>query len=312
MNIKTDPDTVKEKPLPGRNAADTFAGAVGNFSIKTFVEKDTVLRNEENSLVIDINGAGNFQKISAPVVNWPQAIEAFDPSLTDTLDKQQSPLTGQRRFKYIFLSNKPGVYTIPATSFVFFDLKTRTYKKVSTKPHTIFVSFKNKKEKGFIVEPISTTSNNKLALWVSVVSPLLLITGIVLWFINKETNARREAEQKEKMNESSTQLISIEELLNPATMALDDDDKIFFKNLNQSIWNYFNQRFQLSGSQMNKTELTKILIAKGIKPVKVDELIKLIHQCENGIYADAEIDLNKKELFESTKQILKEIEVRFG
>src|SRR5689334_2101285 len=33
INIKTDPVTVKVRPLPVKNATDTFAGAVGNFSI---------------------------------------------------------------------------------------------------------------------------------------------------------------------------------------------------------------------------------------------------------------------------------------
>ena len=41
INIKTNPVSVKVRPLPVKNAADTFAGAVGNFSIKAFLEKDS-------------------------------------------------------------------------------------------------------------------------------------------------------------------------------------------------------------------------------------------------------------------------------
>jgi hypothetical protein len=308
MNIKTDPVAVKVKSLPVRNTPDTFAGAVGNFSLKAFVEKDTVLRNEENSLVIEISGSGNFQKVSAPVINWPQGIETFEPSIIDTLDKQQVPLTGQRRFKYAFLSNKPGRYTIPAISFSFFDLKTRTYENISTKPKTILVSSKTKENKGLIVKQISAISNNKLTLWLIVISLLVLIGGIFLWITAKKTKAKKEAEVRAKLNEKSYQYVSIEELLAPVEADLAGNDQTFLKDINHAIWNYFNQRLRLSGSQMNKTELAKILIAKGIKKARADELIRFIHESESGIYTNAEIDVNKKELFESLKQILNEIE----
>jgi hypothetical protein len=311
MNIKTNPVIIKVKPLPGRNAADTFAGAIGNFSINAFVEKDTILRNEENSLNIEINGAGNFQSISAPFVKWPQAIEAFEPSITDTLDKQLVPLTGQRRFNYIFLSDKPGKYTIPAISFSFFNLKTKTYKNVSTKPLTIFVSSKNKQDNILVVEPMPTSSKNKTTWWFSAVSLLILLAGIFLWLKNKQASAKKEAKQKEKTNENLHQLISIEELLKPVELVINNDGKIFYNELNHAIWNYFNQCFQLSGSEMNKTALAKILIVKGINPGKTDELVRIIHQCESGIYTNAEIDLNRKELLRNTKQILKEIEGGF-
>jgi hypothetical protein len=311
MNVKTDPVNVKVKSLPVRNTTDPFAGAVGNFSIKALVEKDTILKNEENSLVIDINGAGNFQKISAPVVNWPQAIEAFDPSIIDNLDKQQVPLTGQRKFKYIFLSNKPGWYTIPAISFSFFDLKTKTYKNVSTRPHAIFVSSKSKKDRSLLAAPISTISNSRPALWFSVVSLLVLISGLLTWFITKKEKTRAKVEQKEKTNEELSQLIVIDDLLKPAESALTGNDKIFFKTLNQAVWNYFSQRFQLSGSQMNKSDLANVLTAKGIKSSTADEMIKLMQESESGVYIDVEIGLNKRELFENTKQILKEIEAGF-
>src|SRR5947208_16641265 len=85
-----------------------------------FFEKDSVLKNEEDSLIIEINGAGNFQRVSPPTINWPKNIEWFEPSVSDTLNKHEVPLTGKRRFRYIFLSNKAGHYIIPPVSFSFF------------------------------------------------------------------------------------------------------------------------------------------------------------------------------------------------
>ena len=146
MNIKTDPVVVHVKPLPAKSPADTFAGAVGNFSINAFIEKDSILKNEENSLTVVVKGSGNFQRVNAPAINWPQEFETFDVLVTDTLNKAWVPLTGQRSFKYVFVGDKPGWHTIPAISFSFFNLKSKTYKTVSTKPLTIFISSKSKTE----------------------------------------------------------------------------------------------------------------------------------------------------------------------
>ncbi len=55
MNIKSNRAVVTVKPLPAKNMLDTFAGAVGNFSITAAVEKDSLLKNEEGLLTVDIN-----------------------------------------------------------------------------------------------------------------------------------------------------------------------------------------------------------------------------------------------------------------
>ncbi|HMG66250.1 MAG TPA: BatD family protein, partial [Chitinophagaceae bacterium] len=112
MNIKSHPLVISVKPLPLKNQADSFAGAVGDFAIKAFVEKDSLSKNEEGSLTIGINGSGNFQRVSAPIINWPAAMEVFEPSIKDTFNKQVVPIAGERNFKYFFVSDKPGNYSI--------------------------------------------------------------------------------------------------------------------------------------------------------------------------------------------------------
>src|SRR5262249_27410439 len=96
MNIKSAAVVINVKQLPAKNSLDTFAGAVGNFSINAFVAKDSLLKNEEDSLILEISGAGNFQRVNAPIVTWPENFETFEPSVKDNFDKTQVPLAGQR------------------------------------------------------------------------------------------------------------------------------------------------------------------------------------------------------------------------
>ena len=304
MNIRSHPVVITVKPLPAKNMLDTFAGAVGNFSIAAAVEKDSLLKNEEGLLTVNINGAGNFQRVNAPVIHWPKNIEVFEPSVKDTFDKQQVPLKGQRSFKYIFVTDRPSFYTIPSVSFYFFDLKAKTYKTVSTKPLSIFISSKSKKNKPAITLITASKSNDRSYLWLTAAGLLTLIVAIFLWTRNKRIMAK--AEEQRKMYRAANSYISVEEILVPPSMVISKDDKIFFEELNHAIWNYLANR--LPYFQRNKIELANILSQKGVRQGLIDKLIEIIHHCEAGLYTKAEMSLDKTELFQTTQRTLKAIE----
>jgi hypothetical protein len=305
MNIKSNRTVVTVKPLPAKNMRDTFAGAVGNLSISAFVEKDSLLKNEEGLLTVDINGAGNFQRVNAPVIDWPQNIEVFDPSVKDTFNKQQVPLKGQRDFKYIFVTDKPGYYTIPSIPFSFFDLKTKTYKTVSTKPISIFISSKSKKTKPAIAPLITPGSKDRSYLWFIGAGTLILATLIFLFLKNKRNTAR--SEEKDKIYAASNSPVSIEEILMPAGLII-DNDKIFHAELKLAIWNYFHDRLLYPDTQISKTQLANILVQKGIEQRLVNTLIEIIDQCEAGAYTNAEMNRGKNELFQTARQTLTDMD----
>ncbi len=306
LNIKTKPVTVEVKPLPVKNAADTFAGAVGHFSIKAFVEKDSVSKNQEDSLIVAISGVGNFQRVGSPVINWPKDIEFFEPSVTDTLNKQQVPLTGERRFRYIFLSSKPGHYTIPPISFSFFDLGTKSYKTVLSKTLTVFVTQKIKKEQAPVL-PVALDQRNELNWWwiVAGLTPLVIVIFIL---IRRRQIIADRYEALEKLNVPLNVPVTVDEILLPVGSVLNKENKIFCKQLVRSIWDYFQERLPDSNIDMSKLDLAAILNRKAVKPEIIGRLMTIIHQCETGVYTNAEMDLNKSEMLENTTAILKSID----
>jgi hypothetical protein len=305
VNIKTDPVTVKVRPLPVKNAADTFAGAVGNFSIQAFLEEDSVSKNEENSLIITISGVGNFQRVASPAINWPKDIEFFEPTVKDALNKQQVSLTGERRFRYIFLSNKPGQYTISPISFSFFDLGTRSYRTVLSKSLTVFVKEKIKKEQPPVI-PVALDQGNELKWWWIAAGLVTLV--IAIFILIRRQNIANRYEELTKLEVPSNVRLTVEEILMPVSSALNKENKIFYKELNRSIWNYFQDRLPGSRTNMNKSELAVILDRNDVKPELINGLITIIHQCETGAYANAEMNVNKSELFENVTTILNSID----
>ena len=310
MNIKSHPLVISVKPLPLKNQADSFAGAVGDFAIKAFVEKDSLSKNEEGSLTIGINGSGNFQRVSAPIINWPAAMEVFEPSIKDTFNKQVVPIAGERNFKYFFVSDKPGNYSIPPVSFSFFDLRTRTYKKVSTKPIAITISSKTKNDKPVKVAGPPKRSGSSPG-WLLIASGFFVLgTTIFLWARNKRIKTRSELQKK--VNEPIRPVLPLQDLLIPARLTLKSPGKIFYEELDRCIWNYLYDRLQVYNTQLIRRDLANILVSKGMSNDPANKLIEIIHQCETGIYTNVELNLSKSGLLESTQQILEVIERSIG
>jgi len=94
----------------------------------------------------------------------------------------------------------------------------------------------------------------------------------------------------------------------PVSSALNKEDKIFYKELNRSIWNYFQDRLPGSAMNVNKSELAAILDRKGVKPELINKLMTIIHQCETGTYTNAEMNVDKSELVENMNVILTSID----
>ena len=115
-------------------------------------------------------------------------------------------------------------------------------------------------------------------------------------------------EELKKLEVPSNVSVAVEEILKAVSSALNKQDKIFFRELDRAVWNYFRDRLPDFRSNMGKSELAAVLDRKGVKPELISKLVTIIHQCETGIYANVDTDINKAELFENLKSILASVD----
>ncbi|MFL5809437.1 MAG: BatD family protein [Flavisolibacter sp.] len=127
------PVTILVKPLPAGKPSN-FGGAVGEFSIEAELEKNTISADQPGKMIVTIRGKGNFIQFTPPLVNWPKGFDVFDPAFSDSLNKNNVPVTGSRSYVFNFVNDSAGNYNIDPVSFSYFDPHTSTYKSISTKP----------------------------------------------------------------------------------------------------------------------------------------------------------------------------------
>ena len=302
-DISTEPVAINVKPSPIKNAPATFNGATGNFFITSSLLEKKLVRNEEGHLVITISGNGNFTQLAAPTVHWPQNIEGFEPVVTDSLSKMHSPLTGNKTFRYAFVSNKPGNYEMQPVAISFFDPKQGIYKTVATKALQLTITNEEKISKPVLKEKQKKISNrNEMMYWVVGAGLLACLAGLI-WFIQKR-NKKLVINESERIE---TRILSIREILAPVYPVSDLEDKSFYSTLHQCIWNYFRLNFDLSGSDMNKNSLKRKLKEKQINEGLITNVLDILQQCETGMFTNARLENDKMKLLKNSNEILEGI-----
>jgi hypothetical protein len=135
----------------------------------------------------------------------------------------------------------------------------------------------------------------------------LLGTVLLLLGIMKKRRSKPVRPQETRQS-----MISIEEMLSAAQADLSADDKAFYRSINHALWNYFQLRFGITGSQANKNELGRILAKHGLTKDLSDEFIALLGDCEKNIYTSAELNTDRVAMFERSRNLLEEAERSFS
>jgi hypothetical protein len=299
-DIRTEPLAIRVKPVAEKNMVPGFNGATGQFTISAMVVKEQLQKNEEGFLEITISGRGNFIQLSAPVIRWPAGMEGFEPEVKDVFDKTKTPLAGSRMFRYPFVCSSPADYMIPAIQFTFFNPDSGSYKTVSTPPVRVLISNEEKITATVKGKTIKKTGS-PMIYWVAGLSIVLLSLAGMLWL------------RRKKRSEASTatitpvSLLSARELLLPAYGALHDNDRNFYTSLQQSVLEFFNRYFDLSGSGMKKEMLMAELRARGINDKWIEKLQSLLQECETGMFTRANLGTDKEKLLREAAAIMETI-----
>jgi hypothetical protein len=303
-DISTDPLTINIKPVPAKNKPANYNGATGIFKISASVVKDKLAKNEEGILEITISGKGNFIQLNAPSIQWPANIEGFEPVVKDMLDKTQSPLSGSRIFRYSFLSANPGLYIIQPVSFSFFNPDSGHYKIITTEALQVNISIEEKINRPVSKETITKTEGMSEKYWLMGMAVLVVCFLGFLWLFRAK---KRNTEQIPANPTASVAALSVNEILAPAYLLAHADDKSFYTSLYQAIWKFFTHSFHLSGSEMNKKNLSVKLKENKIGPALIEETQHILQQCETGMFTNADLMRDKNNLLQKTKETLEEI-----
>ena len=126
--------TIDVKALPSGKPAG-YSGGVGTFNISSSINSTQVKTNDAITVKVVISGTGNLKLVAEPEIKFPEDFEVYDPKVDNQFRLTSSGLSGNKVIEYLAIPRNAGTYKIPPVQFSYFDIKTQSYKTLSTEEY---------------------------------------------------------------------------------------------------------------------------------------------------------------------------------
>lgn len=313
VSVKSEPVEMTIKPLPTEHQPEHYTGAVGKFDIAVVAPATPIRQGDLVKIQVVISGTGNLNLITAPVVRWPRGVDTADPAVRENVNKYIYPLTGSKEFEYSFAAPDTGICTIPAIELAYYDPYLKEYKVSSSQAVSMQImpgtSKAEQQERNDALERANEKGIPRHLYFFGAI--VLAIAGWIFfqsWQLRRSRKAARPPVPVDKPIEITPPVISPEQRLAAAREALQNNDKrLFCQEIQQVLWKAVGEKCQVPPSAMNKQHIAGALTAKGVPTETVQQLVKVLNECEWALYTPGEQVDDMKRIFYETKDLLQQL-----
>ena len=303
--LKTNSLTLNVESLPANGKPASFSGAVGNFSIKSTLSTAKLKTNEEMTLKVTVKGAGNMKLMGAPKIEFPTEFEVYDPVVSNNFLLKTNGFSGEKVYEYLITPRSNGTFALPAAEFTYFDTTSGTYKTIRSKSYTVEVEKGNEaaapaatsyiaKEKGKVLATDirhikfgnsgnasgSTIFATRTYLLMYLLAFVLFTIAIIVGRKRVAQNANVSLVRTKKANKVAVKRLKIaKSLLNK------NSKNEFYDEILKTLWGYMSDKLNIPVAQLSKDNIADELLRKGVDNSLVEELNKVLNECEFARYA---------------------------
>ena len=304
LEAKSNKLTINVKALPS-GAPKNFNGLVGSFSLDHSISKNKLKPGEAIDIQIKISGNGNLDTFDDPDIAFPNDFEKFDPEIDNKVSYKSSGISGSIAYNYVLIPTFYGNYTIPAYSFSYFDIDSKSYKNLSTGDMFIEVEKTANSEPGNTVinqgqkkavEVEKTDIHHLMSgenlfsyndflitkVWFYI---LLALPGFAVWFLLWK---RRKSNSQSVIERNAVKLA----LVNSKTMLKDAKNQSLNKENTEAIQltsnalkTFLKQKNKISNLELNLSDLVHQFTEKGWNDGEINLLNSVWNSIEMYQYA---------------------------
>jgi len=140
LTLNTEPTTVEVLALPTADEPASFTGAIGDFAMQVYTDRNQTQAGEPIMLSVEISGSGNFDRINGPTIPETAHWRSYEPESNFQSRAAGNTLLGTKRFDYIMVPKQAGILKIPEIRFAYFEPETERYTQLSSPTIEIEVS----------------------------------------------------------------------------------------------------------------------------------------------------------------------------
>jgi hypothetical protein len=298
--------TIQVKPLPEKGKPVDFTGAVGQFSLDVKASKTELDATESLQIKVHVKGKGNLKLFKLPKVSLPSSLEVYEPEHKESIKTNFSGMQGTISDSYTVVPQYKGKYPIPSISFSYFDLKTESYKRLSSQEivinvlngpasnntssdNTVIPSNKqavvlNADQFSFIKTKTNFSSINpsyffKTKLfWSLLLAPFL---AIPLAIVIRKKKASIDADVYGNRIRKADKLAR--KYLSSAKKSLGSKEA-FYIALEKALHNYLKAKLHIETSDMSKDKIIDLLKDKQVEDSVINDFVGIIESCDLARY----------------------------
>ena len=321
-------------PLPAGKPAG-FSGGVGEFTIKTSVDKQEIKANEALIYRIEIAGKGNIKYVKDPAVNFHSDFEVYDPKTDVISNATAAGVTGKKVIEYTIIPRHAGAYEIDPIQFSFFDLKSKTYKTLTTPEYTIEVARGETNDQGVSSSVSNFTSTQKedlkvlandirylLPIDVSMLSKssmpfwgswsywvvyFISFTVFVFLLVIYRKRIKEQANVAFVRNKKANK-VATKRLKTAATYLKSHQKEPFYEEMLKAIWGYLADKLGIETSSLTRENVEQVLTKKQVPSELIINFMEILSACEFARYAPAQDDQAMDNLYDRTVKAIGDLE----
>ena len=288
------------------------------------MSKTELKASESFQAKVEVKGKGNLKLIKLPKIALPSSLEVYEPEHNENVQTNLDGMQGTISDTYTIVPQFKGKYPTPSISFSYFDLNTKTYKRLSSHEVVIDVldgPLNNSNENAVSSSGLKQqvvlskdqfafikTKTNFTAIkpsyffqtklfWSALLLPFL---AIPLAIVVRRKKTERDADIDGNRIRNANKLAK--KYLSSAKKTLGKKEA-FYIALEKALHNYLKAKLHIETSDFSKEIIKNLLGERGVDAQTIVDFISILENCELARYTPITVVTMQQDYDKAAKTI---------
>lgn len=323
--------TIDVKNLPVADKPASFAGAVGNYTFKSEIDKTELSTNDAFTLTYTVSGQGNVELLQMPTPVFPPDFEVYDPKITTSVDHNAQGFTGTKKAEYLVIPRRAGSFNIAAAEFSYFNPATGAYQTLTSDAYSLNVQkgkdsdsdggsgiyasnqedikylgsdIRHIKRDDAKLRPMHATFFGSATYFVALLGLLLLFIILLLVLKKREQLTQDTVANRNRKADK----VARGRLKNALQYLKAKDQEKFYVEMSQALWGYIADKTGIERSKLSMDMVSEAMHAKNVPDDLTQQFVDTLNSCEFARFAPGNAEEKMDELYQKGIEVISKAE----